>query len=111
MLRRSEPQKRLSMSESSEASPSTQEGQVSARSRNVRQRDDGRASSGKMIIDTRTRKSIASGGKVVRRGSSTVQKRKRNYLRTTKDTRSGRFISVANEIIDDNYQLLRRLAK
>ena len=74
----------------------------------------------KVVKDARTRQSIASGdeeartGKVVKKGVSTAQKgsRKRKYLRAvTRDARTGRFISVANEVIDDNYELLRRLAK
>ena len=73
----------------------------------------------KVVRDARTGRFVASGdekdktGKVVKKVVSSAQKgsRKRNYLRVTRDARTGRFISVANEVINDNYELLKRLAK
>ena len=69
----------------------------------------------KVVRDAATGRFIASEDKgeitvkVSGKKDSAAQK-KRSYLRE-KDAVTGRFVSIANEVIDDNYELLKRLAK
>lgn len=61
------------------------------------------------FIASEDKGAIAVTVKVSGKKDSAAQK-KRSYLRE-KDAVTGRFVSIANEVIDDNYELLKRLAK
>ena len=64
------------------------------------------------FIASEDKGAITATVKVSGKKDSVAQKkrRKRSYLRE-RDAVTGRFVSIANEVIDDNYELLKRLAK